>query len=153
MSYLKKAAYCGTGAAFASLCTIALLARYEGRDPLQPINATSHVLWGPQAAARSWRDKRHTLAGLLINVGSGYFWGAICALGTLNRSKPSGAEIVGSALITSSIAGGVDYLFVPKRLRPGWELSLEARHVAIAILAMGAGLAAGGFAAREVDRR
>lgn len=149
MSYLRTMLFSGTGAAILSLSAIALLSRLEGRDVTRPINATSHVLWGPEDAARDGCDVRHTLPGLLINIGSAFFWGAVYTLATSRRSGRTGADLLGRAFMTSLLAAIVDYGMVPKRLRPGWELALRARSVAIALAAMGAGLAAGGLAARD----
>lgn len=149
MSFLRTTLYCGTGAALLSLTAIALLSRAEGRDASRPINATSHVLWGDDEAIRDGIDTRRTLPGLLINIGAGFFWGAVYALLAPRPSGRTGTDLVGRAFATSLLAAIIDYGLIPKRLRPGWELALRARSVALALAAMGAGLAAGGLAARD----
>lgn len=148
MSRLRTSLLSGAGAAAASILTVMLLSRAEGRSPLRPVNATSHVLWGPDEAAFDGIDRRRTVPGLAINAGAAFFWGAIFASLLPNRRNVPAAGIVARAFATSLVAAIVDYGLVPRRLRPGWELALSARSVALALAAMGAGLAAGGISAQ-----
>ncbi|MCV0397778.1 MAG: hypothetical protein K5872_09740 [Rhizobiaceae bacterium] len=150
-SFARRAAYSGAGAALAALAALVLLSRFERQSPARPINATSHVLYGPDAC-RDGFDLRHTLPGLLINIGSAFFWGLVFALGTRASANHPPRLLVRYAFLTSLVAAIVDYGIVPRRLRPGWELALKARSVALALAAMGAGLAGGGLAAQAGDR-
>jgi hypothetical protein len=145
----RIALYSGTGAAVAALAAIALLSRLEGHSAARPINATSHVLWGPHDALAEEADAARTVPGLLVNVGAAFFWGAVFAFFTPPASKLTSKTIIGRAFGTSLLAAVVDYGLVPRRLRPGWELALRAPSVALALAAMGAGLAAGGLTARR----
>jgi hypothetical protein len=149
MSRTRIALYSGTGAALAALTAITLLSRLEGHSAARPINATSHVLWGPHDAPSEKVDAVHTLPGLLVNVGAAFFWGAVFAFFTPSASKRTSKAIAGRAFGTSLLAAAVDYGLMPRRLRPGWELALRARSVALSLAAMGAGLAAGGLTARR----
>lgn len=151
MSPLRTVLYSGTGAALFSLGAIALLSKLEGRQAYRPINATSHVLWGPKEATRDGIDARRTLPGLVINIGAAFFWATAFTLAIPRRSRPADSTVIGTAFMTSLVAAIVDYGLVPKRLRPGWELALKPPSVAIALAAMGAGLAAGGLASRHVE--
>lgn len=153
MIRLRSALYSGAGAALASLAAIALLSRLEGHAAVRPVNATSHVIHGPEDAPREDMDLRHTLPGLLINIASAFFWGAVFAGIMPAGAARSPKAILGRAFMTSLLAGAIDYGLVPRRLRPGWELALKARSVALALAAMGAGLAAGGLAALPQDAR
>ncbi len=151
MNPARIALYGGAGAAIASLGAIMLLSRREGHGAARPVNATSHIIYGPQDAPRDNIDAPHTVPGLLINVGSAFFWGGVFAC--MVPAKPSPHAIVGRAYLTALVAGVVDYGLVPRRLRPGWELALKPRSVMLALAAMGAGLAVGGLAARSADAR
>lgn len=151
MAYLRTALFSGTGAALAAVTAITLLSRIEGKGAARPLNATSHVLWGPRDAARDEIDLAHTGSGLGINVGSAFFWGAIFALAAPRPANTPPRSLVARAFGTTLLAALVDYAVVPKRLRPGWELVLQARSVAAAMVAMGTGLAAGALIAREMD--
>lgn len=151
MAYLRTALFSGTGAALAAMTAITVLSRIEGKGAARPVNATSHVLWGPKEAARDEIDLAHTGAGLGINVGSAFFWGAVFALAAPRPASTPRRSLIARAFGTTLLAAVVDYAVVPKRLRPGWELVLRARSVAAALAAMGTGLAAGGLVAREMD--
>ena len=150
MNSFRMALFAGTGAALASLAAITLLSRLEGHAAVRPINATSHVIHGADAPAEGF-DMQRTLPGLVINIGSAFFWGAIFACVAPTRSPLLPRAIIWRALITAMTAGVVDYGLVPRRLRPGWELALAPRSVVLALTAMGAGLAAGGLAARSTE--
>lgn len=152
MSRTRIALYSGAGAAVAALTAIALLSRLEGRSAVRPINATSHVLWGPHDAPRDEIDVVHTLPGLLINVSSAFFWGALFSLAIPMKQKQTAESLIGRGFGTSLLAAIVDYGLVPPRLRPGWELTLGAQSVTLALVAMGAGLGLGGLAARGPGR-
>jgi hypothetical protein len=145
----RTALFGGAGAALASLAAISFLARREGHAAVRPINATSHVLWGPRDATRDEIDVAHSLSGALINIGSAFFWGSLYAIALAGgRKPPGGGKLVGGAFLTSALAALADYGLMPRRLRPGWELAIAPGSVAMAFAAMGVGLAAGGFAAR-----
>ena len=149
MRSIRIALYSVTGAAVAALAAVALLSRLEGHSAARPINATSDVLWGPHDALGDRADVAHTLPGLLVNVGAGFFWGAVFAFSMPPASKQTSKATIGRAFGTSLLAAVVDYGLMPQRLRPGWELALRARSVALALAAMGAGLAVGGLTARR----
>jgi hypothetical protein len=149
MSRSRIALYSGTGAALAVLTAIAMLSKLEGHSAARPINATSHVLWGPHDALAEEADAARTVPGLLVNVGAAFFWGAVFAFLTPPASRLTSKGIVVRAFGTSLLAAVADYGIVPRRLRPGWELALRPRSVALALAAMGAGLAAGGLTARR----
>lgn len=148
MSRITTALYSGTGAALASLAAIALLSRLEGHSAVRPINATSHVLGGDEDTPGAEIDVQHTLPGLAINIGSAFFWGCVFAFLRPPDARRTPARTAMRAFGTSLLAAIVDYGLVPARLRPGWELVLKGRSVALALAAMGAGLAAGGLIAR-----
>jgi len=152
MTHTRTALYAGTGAAVAALAATALLSRLEGHSALRAINSTSHIIWGPDDAPSDEIDVERTVPGLLINIGSAYFWGTVFACMTPRPERRSTGDIVGRAFGTSLLAGVIDYGLVPRRLRPGWELAMRPGFVAAAIAAMGAGIAWGGLKAREAER-
>lgn len=141
MGIARSTLYSGTGAAVATLGAITLLSLLQGGSAARPINATSHVLHGPADAPHDGIDLRRTLPGLVINVGAAYFWAVV-----YSWAMPAGRDRsvrLNRAIVVSLVAAAVDYGLVPRRLRPGWELALKRRSVAIALAAMGLGLAAG----------
>jgi hypothetical protein len=122
----------------ASALALMVLSALEGRGALRPINATSHWLHGRKAADRPPEPSvRHTAVGLVTHHLATMFW----SVRTLPELAIAGAS-------TAALAGVVDYALMPRRLTPGWELSLTRKSMAGAFAAMAAGLAVGAFAAR-----
>jgi hypothetical protein len=143
---------CGIGAGIAANFALSIAGKAEGRSMWQPVNATSHWLWGPDAAKRSSADIAHTATGATTNQAAAMFWGTIFGIYLASRPPRSGIRIFLDAGIMSAIAGAVDYGMVPRRLTPGWELVLPPKSVAAILAAMALGLAAGGNLAQRGRR-
>jgi hypothetical protein len=133
-------------ASAASALALALLAKREGLNPVRPFNATSHWLHGDSAAKRPHTDLAHTGVGFVTHHLASMFWSALLEtwLGPRGRTLP---ELAISGAVTSALAAALDYGLMPRRLSPGWELALSRKAMAVAFVAMAAGLAAGAFAA------
>ena len=147
---LARAVLTSAAASAASAAALMLFGAREGRGALSPLNASSHWLFGDGAARREPSLAR-TGIGLLTHHGATLFWSTILekALGPGKRSLP---ELAVMGALTSGLAATVDYLLLPRRLSPGWELALTRKSMAGAFAAMAAGLAAGAFAARSATR-
>lgn len=143
----------GSVAALTATGALALLARAEGRGPLQPINATSHIIHGSEAGARRKADPAHTLPGYAINHGASIFWALPFTLWLLRRPGRGVAETAAAAAATAGLAGAVDYGLVPRRLTPGWEHALSRSSVAAGFAALGLGLFAGARAVAALRAR
>src|SRR5699024_11052344 len=143
-----SAAATGTVANLAVIGTLGLLARLEGQDSLQPINATSHWLHGPQAGQTARADLKHTGVGYATNHAAAVFWALPFTWWLARRPRRSSAGIAAGATATAAVAAAIDYGFVPRRLTPGWEHAVSPRSVATAFGALALGLAAGAL----VDR-
>jgi hypothetical protein len=89
---------------------------------------------------------------MAINTGAALFWGSIGAyvISRLRPAGPGGRLLAGAS--TAALAGLVDYGLVPRRLTPGWERVLPATDVAIALAAMGAGIAAGAILDGQLEQ-
>jgi hypothetical protein len=146
--FLLRAALTGSVASIAIAAALGWLARREGKRPLQPINATSHWLHGEQAGRVRRVDAAHTLVGYLTHHASAIFW-AMFLEGLLGRGRRSPAMLLGSAAAVAGTAALVDYGMVPKRLTPGWELTVSKQAVAGAFVVMALALAAGAALARR----
>jgi len=146
MIFAKTALYSGVGAAVASLAVIQFLAKLEGKAAVEPINATSHVIYGASHKPEPSLSFHETLPGGLINVGSAFFWGGVFA--RIAPSRNSLRAIVARSSLTVAFAAVLDYGIVPRRLSPGWEHSLTPRSVAFSLATMGVGLALGALAAQ-----
>ncbi len=108
--------------------TAALRSQVEGRSIWKPINAVSHIVWGWHAATRRELSVRYTGTGLILNLVACAFWAACYEAWRRAMPRPhspSTAAMIGVG--TSVLAYITDYHVVPRRLTPGFELSLS-RH-------------------------
>jgi hypothetical protein len=127
---------CGVTLAAAALCG----ARKNG-NAVAPINATSHVLWGDEAARAGNLDAKHTISGVALNEGASVFWGAIYerAFGRRAEQGEWTAALAGGGVI-AALAYLVDYHLVSRRLTPGWEHHLDGRSLLVVYVALAASL-------------
>lgn len=91
------------------------------------LNATSHILWGDEAATVDGFEPRYTLVGGLLNAGAMLAWSVMHAATPRSRG-PLGA--LSKGLLTSGIAYVTDYRVVPARLTPGFEKRFSPRGMA-----------------------
>jgi len=103
-------------------------AQMEGQSGWGPINAISHIVWGPQAAAQQRFTAKYTGSGLLLNALACGFWGWL--YGVMGRYRPaphSYSRSAGRGIVVAALAYITDYYLVPRRFTPGFELSLTRR--------------------------
>lgn len=147
---LQDSVVTGAAGALAAGAAVALRGRRDSGSALAPINATSHVLWGDEAADVEHATLPHTLPGVLINAGAGMWWALVLQMlfgEAVDRRGLPTAVLAGAA--TAALAYVVDYHLVPKRLMPGWELRMTRRSLYASLGAMGAGLALGALLSRR----
>lgn len=136
---LRRACVSGSVAAVASAVAVALLARRRTGSLASGANATSHVLWGDEPAARCHQaDLRHTALGYAIHHSSAVFWALGFEWLLASRRPP---HPLAAAAASAATAYAVDYHLVPKRLTPGFELHLSRREMAGVYAVIAAGLA------------
>ena len=150
---MRAAVVSGSVASFATSVVLAVLARAEGRGALQPTNATSHWVHGPRAGRQRSADVSRTGVGFLTHHLSALFWALPFHLWLARRPDRTGGEIARDAAVTAALAAIVDYGVVPRRVTPGWEHAVSKSSIAIAYVALAAGLAAGALAVRGRDAR
>ncbi|MDR6955807.1 hypothetical protein J2X65_005190 [Ancylobacter sp. 3268] len=136
---LTKALVSGSVVSLATTAALALLARAEGRHPVQPVNSTSHWYLGERAGRSRALDLPHTLGGFATHHAASVFWAVIFE--AVRRYRPNSAPL-GNAIAVSALAALVDYGVVPKRLTPGWEKVVAPRSIAIAYVVMAVALSA-----------
>lgn len=134
----------------AVMATVAARGRQESRSALAPINSTSHVLWGAEAGWVEGFSARHSLPGLMINAGAGFWWALVFQklFGELADRRGPVAAVAGG-MATVALAYVVDYKLLPKRLMPGWELRISDRSLFLSLAAMGLGLGVGAILGRR----
>lgn len=131
-------------ATLATTAATAILGKKETGSAASPLNATSHIAWGDEAATHDEVDVKHTGVGSLINAAAMGSWALFNDLiwrrwvkrGSAARSLVAGAATSGAAYVT-------DYYLVPKRLTPGFEKRLSKPALAIIYLSLAASMAAG----------
>lgn len=132
-----------SGAA-AALC-VAIAGHRETGSYAAPLNATSHVLWGDEEAARQNAvSGKFTGLGAFIHFGASIFWAA------MYEALPGPAPLRAAA--TAATAYVVDYHVVPKRLTPGFELRVSPRALSAVYVALALGLWASSFGRRTRRR-
>lgn len=133
------------GIATATLTAVtAYLGKKETGSSAAPLNATSHILLGDEAAERDEMDVKHTATGALLNAGAMGGWALVQDLlfGRWVRRGSRGRALVSGAL-TSALAYVTDYYIVPKRLTPGFEKRLSGQALGIIYATLAISLAAG----------
>lgn len=130
-----------------STAALMLLGRRETGSAVAPLNATSHILWGDEAALVDDADWKHTGVGQALHHASAFFWGVLFEALQARRTRPTPAGVVTDAALTTAVAAVVDYQLVPERFTPGFEKRLSRQSLAIAYGALAAGLVMGGMAA------
>lgn len=134
---LQQVLVAGAVVCVATLAIAALRGRADSGSAIAPINATSHLIFGPEASAVEVADVKHTLLGVIINAGASVFWAAIHRQlfdrggdrGGLGTSMLGGAAVAALAYL-------VDYKLIPKRLTPGWEHRVSGRSLSMIFAAM-----------------
>lgn len=132
----------------------AWVGRRETGHASAPLNATSHIVWGDDAATHDAFDLQHTVVGATLNAAAMLSWAAVqeALLGRWARRGGAARALLGGAAV-SALAYWVDYHVVPRRLTPGFEMRLSragmtAMYAALA-LSLAAGLAKGRREAAE----
>ena len=140
---LVRAVISGSVASVTSSVALIFAAKLEDKAAAQPFNATSHWLYGEEAATVEGIDLFHTGTGYATHHAATIFW-AMFFEGWIAARRPSGlAPLVKDALLMAAIAAAVDYGATPKRFTPGWEFVLSKKAMAAVYAALAAGLAAG----------
>jgi hypothetical protein len=146
------------GSATSSLAVAVMAAirgRVERRDTWRPLNAISHIVWGPAAGNESGFSLQYTTVGLLLNGVACGFWAWFQERGRGWIPNPGSIPmLLLSASGVSALAYVTDYHLVPRRFTPGFELSLSRRSFPWLYGALAVGLLIPGLlAARRQARR
>ncbi|RYG26396.1 hypothetical protein EON82_03485 [bacterium] len=130
-------------ATVATTFAAALLGRRETGSYAAPLNATSHIAFGDEAADQDDFTIRYTATGVVINALAMVSWAAIqeYVAGKWARQGPP-VRALAAGTATSAVAYVTDYHVVPERLTPGFEkrLSNEALAIVYGVLAVGLAL-------------
>ena len=140
----------GSIASAVSTAALASFAKAEGKHPLRPTNSTSHWLHGESAGRFDDVDLAHTGVGLATHHASALFWALPFEAWLASHPPQSYTELLRDGAVMSAIAAVVDYGITPKRLTPGWELSLSKRSMVGVFASLALGLAAGALVSQQL---
>ena len=111
------------------------------------LNATSHIVWGEEAASVDGFEPKYTLVGGLLNAGAMLAWSV---LHEVLPPQPGALSALSKGLLTSGAAYLTDYRVVPSRLTPGFEKRFSPRGMAWMYGVLGAAFTlAGAITARH----
>jgi len=134
---LQDALVAGSIVCVFTVAAAALRGMTDSGSAVAPINATSHVVYGPEAGNVDVPDFKHTMLGLAINAGASVFWATLYErlFGRAGSRGDVGRSLLGGGVV-AALAYLVDYHLVPKRLTPGWEERVSGRSLAMIFGAM-----------------
>jgi hypothetical protein len=156
-SVLGQALISGTVSGLATAGVASLAGKRENGSYAAPLNATSHIIWGEEAA---WRDRpslKYTLTGFLLNYASTIFWASFYERlfgrhSTPRRMRrlpftasPEPASLVTPVCDGAAVAAAayvIDYHLIPKRFTPGFEKRVSGKSLTAIFAALAIGLAA-----------
>jgi hypothetical protein len=150
-SLLKRTMVSSTLSGLAVSLTAALAGKRENASYAAPLNATSHILWGDQAADQDGVSMKYTGTGFLLNHAASVMWAAVYekwvepAVARWFAQRPELAPLAPAVSAAAVSAGAyvTDYYLVPKRFTPGYEKRLSGQSMLLIYTALALGLAAG----------
>lgn len=126
----------------------ALLGRREAGSAYAPLNATSHIAFGDEAARKDHLSLRYTGAGSAINAAAMLSWTVLQELVfgrwvQQGRGRERAVRALAAGAATSAAAYVTDYHVVPERLTPGFEKRLSGKALGITYAVLAGALAIG----------
>lgn len=155
---LTRSLASGTVAGLAVSAVASLAGKREAASYAAPLNATSHIVWGDEAARRDRPSLKYTATGFILNHLSAVMWAAIHekwvapVVSRWSARRPSLAPLAATAGGAAVAAGAyvTDYYVVPRRFTPGFEKRLSGRSLAMIYGALALALAAATLAENRV---
>jgi hypothetical protein len=134
----------GSIATAATTAAASLCGRIEEGEPIAPLNAISHIIYGDEAAAHNEPSAKYTMPGILLNTAAITGWAVVHELVFNGRRRPQTLpQAIAAGATTSALAFVTDYYVVPNRFTPGFEKRLSNKSLAsiYATLAASLGIA------------
>lgn len=149
-SILTRTLTSGTVSGLAVALAASLAGKREAASYAAPLNATSHILWGDEAALHSAPSAKYTASGFLLNHAAALMWAGVYekwvepAVERWFAQRPELAPLAPAVSAAAVSAGAyiTDYYLVPKRFTPGYEKRLSGKSMAAIYGALALGLAA-----------
>lgn len=149
-SILTRTLTSGTVSGLAVALAASLAGKREASSYSAPLNATSHILWGDEAARHSTPSLKYTASGFVLNHAAALMWAAVYekwvepAVERWFAQRPALAPLAPAVSAAAVSAGAyvTDYYLVPKRFTPGYEKRLSGKSMMAIYSALALGLAA-----------
>jgi hypothetical protein len=125
-TWLSNTLEASVPASAATTAVVALCGQVESGNPIAPLNAISHIVWGDGAASQDDASVSHTAVGVALNTAAVASWAGIyeATFGLRARRGDTTAGLIGGAVIAAA-AYVTDYYIVSRRLTPGFEKRLS----------------------------
>ena len=140
----------GTVAGVVTALAASIVGKRESGSYAAPLNATSHIVWGNQAAQQDAPSWKYTATGFLLNHAATITWAAVYEKWFAPPStgvtwpRPVIKPLLGAAFVAAG-AYVTDYYLIPKRLTPGFEKRVSGKALAAIFGVLAIGLAARGL--------
>ncbi|HEX8833589.1 MAG TPA: hypothetical protein VF719_05285 [Abditibacteriaceae bacterium] len=148
---LKDSLLTGKIASVATSSAIMACGAAENRNPVAPVNAVSHMLWGDEAATHDELSVKHTFTGLALNSAANISWAVLYEkwFGEAGERGDVATSLAGGAAV-AAVAYVTDYHLVPPRFTPGFEKRLSSRSLLVIYIVLALSLGLGGLRRRNL---
>ena len=143
---LRDGVLAGSLASVLSAAALLFFGQRDEEEPLGPVNAVSHWVWGDPALQEDRATLRHTLLGYAIHHVASLFWSTLHMYAWHRRRRDEAVKpgpAMAQAGVTAAAACFVDYQLTPRRLTPGFEHRLTKPQLAGVYACFAVGLAIG----------
>jgi hypothetical protein len=145
LGFVGRVLLSGAAASLTSALAAAIASRIENRHAARPMNAVAHIYDGGAPPARNGRGSRNTAVGITIHTAASLWWAVFF------EALPPRLRTGAGAALVSAIAYVVDYHFVHRRFRPGFEAHLSPRSLFAVYATLAGGYALGAVLQRRLD--
>ncbi|MEC4721464.1 hypothetical protein RY831_20060 [Noviherbaspirillum sp. CPCC 100848] len=151
-SWVQRTLISGTVSGVATALAASVAGKRDAESYAAPLNATSHILWGDEAAQHDEPSLKYTVTGFLLTHASAIFWASIYEKWFAPREEDGNASplqpLIGAAVVTAG-AYVTDYYLVPRRFTPGYEKRVSGKSLTAIYGVLALGLAARALMARR----
>ena len=124
--HFKNALISGTIVGVATGIAGSAYAMADRKNPVGPINAVSHIVWGNEAIKQDDVTLKYTGTGVILHYFSSIWWALIYEGWFGRKAERKGVSTaLKSGAVVSGLAYVVDYHLIPDRLSPGFETRLS----------------------------
>jgi len=155
-NWVQRTLISGTVSGVATALAASVAGKRDAESYAAPLNATSHIVWGDEAALHDEPSMKYTVTGFLLTHASAIFWASIYEKWFAPSEEDADASplkpLVGAAIVTAG-AYVTDYYLVPRRFTPGYEKRVSGKSLSAIYGVLALGMAARALLARRDETR